>query len=82
MSGFIVFELKYLGHFFLFSFSQQEDDHNYWVSGRSEEEARKNAAERFKVSEDKISLKQGMGISELVLLKLQVHFEFLIQFIS
>ena len=31
----------------------------YWVSGRTEEEAKKKAAEKFKVAEDKISLRQG-----------------------
>ncbi|XP_072015193.1 valine--tRNA ligase-like [Amphiura filiformis] len=39
-----------------------ENDNHYWVSGRTEEEARKNAAERFKVSEDKISLKQDEDV--------------------
>ncbi|KAJ8299980.1 hypothetical protein KUTeg_021499 [Tegillarca granosa] len=37
-------------------------DDNYWVCGRTEEEARKNAAEKFKVPEDKISLKQGITL--------------------
>ncbi|XP_076436841.1 valine--tRNA ligase-like [Babylonia areolata] len=30
----------------------------YWVTGRTEEEAKKKAAEKFKVSEDKVSLQQ------------------------
>lgn len=34
-------------------------DGHYWVSGRSEEEAREKAAKRFNVSVDKISLRQG-----------------------
>ena len=37
----------------------QEEDGEYWISGRSEEEAREKAVQKFKVSEDKISLKQG-----------------------
>lgn len=41
----------------------QDIDGNYWVCGKTEEEARKNAAEKFKVSEDKISLKQGTVLS-------------------
>lgn len=35
-----------------------DTDDQYWVSGRTEEEARKRAAEKFNVSEDKISLQQ------------------------
>ena len=31
------------------------------MSGRTEEEAKKKAAEKFKVAEDKISLRQGMN---------------------
>lgn len=34
-------------------------DGHYWVSGRSEEEAREKAAKRFNVTADKISLRQG-----------------------
>lgn len=34
-------------------------DGHYWVSGRSEEEAREKAAKRFNVSADKIALRQG-----------------------
>lgn len=34
-------------------------DGHYWVSGRSEEEARQKAAKRFNVSADKITLRQG-----------------------
>jgi valyl-tRNA synthetase len=37
----------------------QELDNNYWVSSRSEEEARQKASKRFNVPEEKISLKQG-----------------------
>lgn len=37
----------------------QDMDGHYWVSGRSEEEAREKAAKRFNVSADKISLRQG-----------------------
>ncbi|KAK7094600.1 valine--tRNA ligase-like [Littorina saxatilis] len=37
-------------------------DNAYWVSGRSEEEARKAAAENFKVTEDKISLRQDEDV--------------------
>ncbi|XP_069121491.1 LOW QUALITY PROTEIN: valine--tRNA ligase-like [Argopecten irradians] len=40
----------------------EDTDEKYWVSGRSEEEVRRKAAERFKVSEDKISLKQGQDV--------------------
>ena len=39
----------------------QDTNDEYWVSGRTEEEARKKAAEKFKVTEDKISLRQGMN---------------------
>lgn len=34
-------------------------DGHYWVSGRSEDEAREKAAQRFNVSADKITLRQG-----------------------
>lgn len=34
-------------------------DGHYWVSGRSEDEAREKAAKRFNVSTDKIHLRQG-----------------------
>lgn len=34
-------------------------DGHYWVSGRSEEEAREKAAKRFNVPADTIALRQG-----------------------
>ena len=34
-------------------------DNKYWVSGRTEDEARKKAAERFRISADILNLKQG-----------------------
>lgn len=34
-------------------------DGQYWVSGRTEEEAREKAAKRFNVSADKVTLRQG-----------------------
>lgn len=34
-------------------------DGHYWVSGRSEDEAREKAARRFGVPADKITLRQG-----------------------
>lgn len=34
-------------------------DGDYWVSGRSEQEAKEKAAKRFNVTVDKISLRQG-----------------------
>ena len=37
----------------------QEIDGKYWISGQSEEEVQQKAAERFGVSPDKITLKQG-----------------------
>lgn len=37
----------------------QDMDGHYWVSGRSEAEAREKAAKRFNVSADKITLRQG-----------------------
>lgn len=37
----------------------QDPDGRYWVSGRSEAEAREKAAKEFGVSPDKISLQQG-----------------------
>lgn len=40
-------------------FNLQDMDGHYWVSGRSEEEAKEKAAKRFNVSVDKISLRQG-----------------------
>nr|KAG5705773.1 hypothetical protein BaRGS_027432 [Batillaria attramentaria] len=40
----------------------EDTDNEYWVSGRTEEEARKNAADKFKVSEDKISLRQDEDV--------------------
>ena len=39
-----------------------EADNHYWVSGRSEEEALKNAAERFQVPEEKIKLRQDADV--------------------
>lgn len=47
-------------YFLCFCFvSLQDMDGHYWVSGRSEEEAREKAAKRFNVSADKITLRQG-----------------------
>ncbi|XP_035683587.1 valine--tRNA ligase-like isoform X1 [Branchiostoma floridae] len=37
-------------------------DEKYWVSGRDESEARRKAAERFGVAEDKISLRQDEDV--------------------
>lgn len=39
-----------------------EADNKFWVSGRSEAEARTNAAMRFNVSEEKIKLKQDQDV--------------------
>ena len=39
--------------------SLQDMDGHYWMSGRTEEEAREKAAKRFNVSADKITLRQG-----------------------
>ncbi|XP_015600772.1 valine--tRNA ligase isoform X1 [Cephus cinctus] len=39
-----------------------EIDNNYWVSGRSEQEAKEKAAARFEVSLDKISLQQDPDV--------------------
>lgn len=49
-------------------------DGHYWVSGRSEEEAREKAAKRFNVTADKISLRQGASLTHTLLLS---HFIFL-----
>lgn len=44
----------------------QDPDGRYWVSGRSEAEAREKAAKEFRVSPDKISLQQGKaGVGEM-----------------
>uniref|UniRef100_A0A672HPA1 Valine--tRNA ligase n=1 Tax=Salarias fasciatus TaxID=181472 RepID=A0A672HPA1_SALFA len=40
----------------------EDMDGHYWVSGRSEEEAREKAAKRFNVSPDKISLRQDEDV--------------------
>uniref|UniRef100_A0A3Q1FP25 Valine--tRNA ligase n=1 Tax=Acanthochromis polyacanthus TaxID=80966 RepID=A0A3Q1FP25_9TELE len=40
----------------------EDMDGHYWVSGRSEEEAREKAAERFNVSVDKITLRQDEDV--------------------
>lgn len=40
----------------------QENDNNYWVSGRTEAEAKEKAAKRFNVSADKISLAQDPDV--------------------
>lgn len=40
----------------------EDTDGHYWVSGRSEEEAREKAAKRFSVSIDKIALKQDEDV--------------------
>ena len=39
-----------------------EADNNFWVSGRTEAEARTSAAKRFNVPEDKIHLKQDEDV--------------------
>ncbi|ESO02109.1 hypothetical protein HELRODRAFT_106472 [Helobdella robusta] len=39
-----------------------EEDNRFWVSASSEEEARKKAARRFKVDEDKITLRQDEDV--------------------
>lgn len=44
-------------------FSLRDVDGHYWVSGRTEEEAREKAAKRFNVSADKVSLRQGTILS-------------------
>lgn len=51
-------------------------DGHYWVSGRSEEEAREKAAKRFNVSPDKISLRQGeiLFFRPLIILKAPLFF--------
>lgn len=51
-------------------------DGHYWVSGRSEEEAREKAAKRFNVSPDKISLRQGeiLFFRPLIILKAPFFF--------
>ncbi|XP_061573124.1 valine--tRNA ligase [Cololabis saira] len=40
----------------------EDMDGHYWVSGRSEEEAREKAAKRFNVSPDKITLRQDEDV--------------------
>ncbi|XP_030852939.1 valine--tRNA ligase [Strongylocentrotus purpuratus] len=40
----------------------EETDNNYWISALSQEEAKRKAAERFKVTEDKISLEQDEDV--------------------
>ncbi|XP_018527789.1 valine--tRNA ligase [Lates calcarifer] len=40
----------------------EDMDGHYWVSGRSEEEAREKAAKRFNVSADKINLRQDEDV--------------------
>ncbi|XP_026795850.3 valine--tRNA ligase [Pangasianodon hypophthalmus] len=40
----------------------EDVDGHYWVSGRSEKEAREKAAERFNVTADKISLRQDEDV--------------------
>uniref|UniRef100_A0A667ZEY4 Valine--tRNA ligase n=1 Tax=Myripristis murdjan TaxID=586833 RepID=A0A667ZEY4_9TELE len=40
----------------------EDVDGHYWVSGRTEEEARQKAAKRFNVSADKISLRQDEDV--------------------
>lgn len=45
----------------------QDMDGHYWVSGRTEEEARDKAAKRFNVSTDKITLRQGK-ISQMMII--------------
>ena len=54
-----IYLLLFVCGFFVFYFVVQDVDGHYWVSGRSEEEAREKAAKRFNVSVDKISLRQG-----------------------
>lgn len=51
--------LFYLFILFVAFLSCEDMDGHYWVSGRSEEEARERAAKRFNVSADKITLRQG-----------------------
>lgn len=40
----------------------EDTNNDYWVSGRTEEEARSNAAQQFNVTEDKISLRQDEDV--------------------
>uniref|UniRef100_A0A665VV08 Valine--tRNA ligase n=1 Tax=Echeneis naucrates TaxID=173247 RepID=A0A665VV08_ECHNA len=40
----------------------EDMDGHYWVSGRSEEEAREKAAQRFNVSADKVTLRQDEDV--------------------
>ena len=40
----------------------QDTDEKNWVSGRTEDEAKQRAAERFGVDASKISLQQGKSI--------------------
>jgi len=42
--------------------SPDPTDNNYWVSGRTVEEAKKKAAERFNVTEDKVNLEQDPDV--------------------
>ena len=41
------------------TWARQDPDGRYWVSGRTEAEAREKAAKEFGVYPDKISLQQG-----------------------
>lgn len=63
----------------------QDTDGKYWVSGRSEEEARQKAAKQFNVAPAKLTLKQGkslkMDIARLHLLKGVCLFLFLFNFL-
>lgn len=55
----VILPLFYLFILFDAPLSCKDMDGHYWVSGRSEEEARERAAKRFNVSADKITLRQG-----------------------
>ena len=56
----------------------QDDDDDYWVVGKTEEEARENAVKKFNVSADKIQLRQGKAIPTIIeaVLMVKYHSEF------
>ncbi|XP_064801935.1 valine--tRNA ligase-like isoform X5 [Oncorhynchus masou masou] len=46
----------------------EDMDGHYWVSGRTEEDARDKAAKRFNVSTDKVTLRQGKIFSQMMII--------------
>ena len=57
---FAIIVVQFVDHYLYYSYLTQNDE--YWVSGRTEEEARQKAASKFNVSPDMIKLQQDPDV--------------------